>query len=41
MYEEHPPDYCGGRRQRTMAKHHNIAEWHGKDLVDSEGRKIG
>jgi len=24
-----------------MAKHHNIAEWHGKDLVDSEGRKIG
>lgn len=24
-----------------MAKHHNIAEWQGKDLVDSEGRKIG
>ena len=24
-----------------MAKHHNIAEWHGKDLVDRDGMKIG
>ena len=24
-----------------MAKHQNIAEWHGKDLVDRDGEKIG
>jgi uncharacterized protein YrrD len=24
-----------------MAKHENIAEWHGKDLVDRDGDKIG
>jgi uncharacterized protein YrrD len=24
-----------------MAKHQNIAEWHGKDLVDRDGDKIG
>jgi uncharacterized protein YrrD len=24
-----------------MAKHQNIAEWHGKDLVDRDGNKIG
>jgi hypothetical protein len=24
-----------------MAKHHNIAEWHGKALVDRDGKKIG
>jgi uncharacterized protein YrrD len=24
-----------------VAKHQNIAEWHGKDLVDREGKKIG
>jgi uncharacterized protein YrrD len=24
-----------------MAKHENIAEWHGKDLVDRDGEKIG
>jgi uncharacterized protein YrrD len=27
--------------EAEMAKHHNIAEWHGKDLVDREGKKIG
>ena len=24
-----------------MAEHQNIAEWHGKDLVDRDGQKIG
>ena len=24
-----------------MANHQNIAEWHGKTLVDREGQKIG
>ncbi len=24
-----------------MVKHHNLAEWHGKDLVDRDGKKIG
>jgi PRC-barrel domain len=24
-----------------MAEHQNIAEWHGKELVDCEGRKVG
>ena len=24
-----------------MAKHQNLAEWHGKDLVDRDGDKIG
>ena len=24
-----------------MAEHQNIAEWHGKDLVDRDGEKIG
>jgi uncharacterized protein YrrD len=24
-----------------MAQHQNIAEWHGKDLIDREGEKIG
>jgi hypothetical protein len=24
-----------------MAKHQNLAEWHGKDLVDQDGHKIG
>jgi uncharacterized protein YrrD len=24
-----------------MAQHQNIAEWHGKDLVDRDGEKIG
>jgi uncharacterized protein YrrD len=24
-----------------MAEHQNIAEWHGKELVDREGRKVG
>jgi uncharacterized protein YrrD len=31
----------GTRRQSLVAKHQNIAEWHGKDLVDREGEKIG
>jgi PRC-barrel domain protein len=29
------------RRADTMAKHQNIAEWHGKNLVDRDGDKIG
>jgi uncharacterized protein YrrD len=41
VYEAHPPDSCGGEEVVTMAKHHNIAEWHGKDLVDRDGTKIG
>jgi uncharacterized protein YrrD len=28
------------RRQR-LAEHQNIAEWHGKNLVDRDGEKIG
>jgi PRC-barrel domain len=24
-----------------MVEHHNLAEWHGKDLVDRNGKKIG
>lgn len=24
-----------------MAKHQNLAEWHGKDLVDPDGNRIG
>ena len=24
-----------------MADHQNIGEWHGKDLVDRDGEKIG
>jgi hypothetical protein len=24
-----------------MANHENIGEWHGKDLVDRDGEKIG
>jgi uncharacterized protein YrrD len=31
----------GDEEAKTMAKHHNIAEWHGKDLVDRDGKKIG
>jgi uncharacterized protein YrrD len=41
VYEANPPDYCGDEEAVTMAKHHNIAEWHGKDLVDRDGEKIG
>jgi hypothetical protein len=40
--EAHPAGQLRGtRRQRKMATHQNIAEWHGKDLVDRDGEKIG
>jgi uncharacterized protein YrrD len=28
-------------RRHAMAQHQNIAEWHGKALVDRDGEKIG
>jgi hypothetical protein len=34
-------DYCCDEEAEMMAKHQNIAEWHGKDLVDRNGEKIG
>jgi PRC-barrel domain len=36
--------YVEGVRRKeaeTMANHQNIAEWHGKTLVDRDGQKIG
>jgi PRC-barrel domain len=32
---------AASRKANTMAKHQNIAEWHGKLLVDRDGDKIG
>jgi sporulation protein YlmC with PRC-barrel domain len=31
----------GDKEATAMAEHQNIAEWHGKDLVDRDGQKIG
>jgi uncharacterized protein YrrD len=31
----------GDKEAETMAHVQNIAEWHGKDLVDRDGQKIG
>ena len=32
---------AGDEQEQTMVKHQNIAEWHGKDLIDRDGNKIG
>ena len=38
---EAPPAGPVGDEQAPVVVHQNVAEWHGKDLIDSLGEKIG
>jgi uncharacterized protein YrrD len=38
---EHAPPAGASREEAEMVTHRNIAEWHGKQLIDREGEKIG
>ena len=41
LSDDAPPVDGTGNGQAPADIHQNIAEWHGKDLIDSVGEKIG